>query len=80
MDDKVQELFYLLPSKFSVPLAGEPGRPLLLQVAKFSVALLLELRLFPDGDHVNGGVRGHRLRHCCWSWIPGSLPPGRPGK
>ena len=61
-------------------LAGEPGRPLLLQVPEFAVAFLLELRLLLDGDNVNGGLRGHRLRHGRWAWIPGSLPPGRPGE
>ena len=63
----------------SIP-AGEPGRPLLLQVAKFPVTFLLELRLLPDGDDVNGGIRGHCLRHCRWPWVPGSLPSRRLGE
>ena len=65
---------------FSLLLAGEPRRPVLLQVPKFAVTFLLELRLLLDGDDVDGGVRGHRLRHRRRSWVPSSLPPGWPGE
>ena len=69
-----------LGSQFSLIPAGEPGRPILLQVPKFAVSFLLELRLLLDGDDVDGWVRGHCLRHRHGSRLPGSLPPRRLGE
>ena len=67
-------------SQFSLIPAGEPGRPLLLQVTELSVALLLELRLLPHGDHVHRRLRGHCLCHRRRSGLPGSLPSRRLGE
>ena len=82
-------LFFLLKPKVpcwttfntvsSIP-AGEPGRPLLLQVAELSVALVLELRLLPHGDDVHRRLRGHCLCHRRRSGLPGSLPSRRLGE
>lgn len=38
---------------------------------------LLGLRLLPDGDHVHGGLRRHRLRHVHREGIPSPLPTRR---
>ena len=65
-----------LSSQSSLFLAGEPGRPLLLQVPEFPVALLLELRLLLDGDDVDSGLWGHSVRHRGRAGVPGSLPAG----